>query len=215
MSQGIKKPYKPSFNIQAYNVIDRVDLGIRETHPSREVIDLYSENPYYGGISIFFDNLGKVIWVWISSYQKKRDWAKKLANEKDLKKFTDLATKILEQELNCDLAGYTIKKVEENNHPDDFELLFLYEIQDFALYNKHYYRPDVEMRMPQEAPKIEDKVTNCPKCGWILSKGKTKCPRCQFVISTEPEKPKDEVATDSDLPPEGSDSDIPPEDSTQ
>ena len=28
-----RRPYKPSFNIQAYNVIDRVDLIIREAQP--------------------------------------------------------------------------------------------------------------------------------------------------------------------------------------
>ena len=63
-------------------------------------------------------------------------------------------------------------------------------MQDFDLYNKHYFRPDVEMLMPQETPTIEEEVIKCPKCGWILSKGKNKCPRCQYVISNEPEKPK-------------------------
>ena len=180
-----RKPYKPSFNIQAYNVIDRVDLSIRETHPSREIVDLYSENNYYGGISFFFDNIGKIIWVWIARYTKHKDWAKKIVNEKNPDKFKKLVHKILEDELDKTIEGYEIHRVEEGNHPDDFELLFLYEIQEFELYNQHYYRADVQMLMPQEATPVEQTVTKCPKCGWILTKGKTKCPRCQTVVSSE------------------------------
>ncbi len=185
-----RRPYKPSFNIQAYNVIDRVDLIIREAQPSREIIDLYSDNPYYGGVSFFFDNLGKIIYAWISTYAKKRDWAKRIGGEKDPRKFEMLVRKTLENELNVSLTAYKIIRVDEGNHPNDFETLLLYEVQDFDLYNKHYFRPDVEMLMPQETPTIEEAVIKCPKCGWILSKGKNKCPRCQYVISNEPEKPK-------------------------
>jgi tRNA(Ile2) C34 agmatinyltransferase TiaS len=79
----------------------------------------------------------------------------------------------------------------------------LYEIQDFALYNKHYYRADVEMLMPQETAPVEEAIKKCPKCGWILSKGKNKCPRCQFVISTEPEKPpepKEDIGSNEESP---------------
>ena len=90
-----QRPYKPSFNIQAYNVIDRVDLIIREAQPSREIIDLYSDNPYYGGVSFFFDNLGKIIYAWISTYAKKRDWAKRIGGEKNARKFEMLVRKTL------------------------------------------------------------------------------------------------------------------------
>jgi hypothetical protein len=209
-----RRPYKPAFNVQAYNVIDRVDLGVRETHPSREIIDLYSENAYYGGVSFLFDNIGKIIWGWISNYAKKREWAKKIAGEKNPAKFEALVKKTLEEELNVQLTGYTVKRVEEGNHPNDFEELFLYEIQDFDLFNKHYYRADVEMLMPQETPKSQERVNKCPKCGWIISKGKNKCPRCQTVIEdAEPVKdeaaefdfgaaPDDGKKPDDDIPPD-------------
>jgi hypothetical protein len=197
--------YKPSFNIQAYNVIDRVDLTLRETHPSREIVDLYTENNYYGGISFFFDNIGKVIWVWISNYAKKRDWAKKIAGEKNPDKFAKLCLKILEDELDRVIKGYEIKRVEEGVHPDDFELLFLYEIQEYDLYNQHYFRPEVEMLMPVEQAPVEQTTTKCPKCGWIISAGKNKCPRCQTVVGTGPsikKEPEESPATDEELPPD-------------
>jgi hypothetical protein len=173
-------PYKPSFNVQMYNVIDRVDLTIRETHPTREVIDLYSENNYYGGVSFLFDNIGKIIFGWISLYAKKRDWAKKMAKEKDPNKFASLVLKTLQDEIRRTITGYRIVRVDEGNHPNDFETLFLYEVQDFNLYQQHYYRPDVEMLLPVTDVYVEEKTKKCPKCSWILSKGKTKCPRCQF-----------------------------------
>lgn len=175
-------PFKPSFNIQAYNVIDRVDLSLRETHPSREVIDLYSDNNYYGGVSFFFDNIGRVIWVWIARYAKQRDWAKKIAKETDPKKFKDIVLKILQDQLDRVIENYDVQRVEEGVHPDDFETLLLYEIQEYDLYNQHYFRPDVEALMPVEEAPVETTVTKCAKCGWILTKGKTKCPRCQTPV---------------------------------
>lgn len=184
-----RRPFKPSFNIQMYNIIDRVDLIVRETHPTREVIDLYQESVnYYGGVTFLFDNLGKIIYGWISNYAKKRDWAKKLAGEKNPQKFEKLVIENLERELDMSLEGYKVKREEEGIHSNEFETLFLYEVAEFELYQEHHYRPDVEMLMPQDnlyKPNLDDAIRKCPKCGWILSKGKTKCPRCQTEVPEE------------------------------
>lgn len=189
MSQPPKRPFKPSFNVQMYNVIDRVDLSIRETHPTREVIDLYEESVnYYGGITFLLDNITKVIYTWVSNYAKKRDWAKKIGGEKNPTKLERMVLEILEKELGITFAGYKVKREEEGNHSNEFETMFLYEVQEFDLYKQHYYRSDVEALMPQEdiySPKVEETILKCKKCGWILSKGKTKCPKCQTPVPDE------------------------------
>jgi hypothetical protein len=196
-----KNPYKPSFNVQAYNVIDRVDLSIRETHPNREVVDQYSENAYYGGITFVFDNIGKVIYTYVTRYLKKRDWAKKIDKEKNPINLKKLVLNILESQLDRVIEGYDVKRVEEGEIDNDFETLFLYEIQDYSLYQQHYFRSDVEMLLPQPDPVVEERVAKCPKCGWILSKGKNKCPRCQTIVGTEPEPKTPESSTEPELPP--------------
>lgn len=191
-----RPPYKPAFNIQMYNAIDNVDLMIRETHPSREVIDLYEEAVnYYAGLTFVFDNLSQIIWVWIPIYgPKKRGWVKKLArlghkcvesqDPSVCKKFSKEVIERLEEELNCTITNYEVKPVIEGQHPDDFEYLFLYEVQEYGLYSQHYFRPDVQMRMPMEeydAPS-EEPVRKCPNCGWIVSKDATHCPRCKAEL---------------------------------
>ena len=67
-----------------------------------------------------------------------------------------LVRKTLENELNVSLTAYKIIRVDEGNHPNDFETLLLYEVQDFDLYNKHYFRPDVEMLMPEKRPQLRN-----------------------------------------------------------
>ena len=195
------RPYKATYNIQMYNCIDRVDLTIRETHPSREIIDIYSENNYYGGISFVFDNLSRMIWVWIAKYSKKRSWAKKLTKENDADKFTKKTYNVLEDLLQRKLDNFEVRRVDEGNHPDDFEMMFLYEVQDIDLYSEHYLRGDVTMLMPDESSYyVEEKVEKCPKCGWILSADKTKCPMCKFdhAAPVEDPNPPDENSENSE-----------------
>jgi len=180
-----------------YNVIDNVDLMIRETHPTREVIDLYEEAlNYYAGLTFMFDNLSQIIWIWIPQYgPDKRSWVKKAAKygrkykdkgkEKYKRKLVDLVKEKLERDLDCKIENYEFKVVLENQHPDDFEYLFLYEVQEYGLYSKHYFRPDVQMRMPMDTEvHVEEKVRKCPDCGWILSKEATKCPRCKKELDS-------------------------------
>ena len=183
MSKNLR-PYKPDFNVQMYNVIDRVDLSIRETHPTREVIDLYQESVnYYGGITFVFDNIEKIIYCWVSRYAKKRDWAKKIAKAINPKKNAQLVIGHLQEELGRSLEGYKVKREVEGEHSDPFETMFLYEVQDFKLYQKHYYRDDVQMLMPDESSYfVAETTTKCPKCNWIISAGKSKCPMCQYEL---------------------------------
>ena len=178
-----------------YNVIDNVDLMIRETHPSRQVIDLYEEAVnYYGGLTFLFDNLSQIIYVWVPEYgPDKRGWVKKAAKyarkykdknkDKYKNKLVDMIKEKFLEEMGVVIKNYEFRIVLENQHPDDFEYLFLYEVQEYGLYSQHYFRSDVQMRMPMDTePVVEEKVDKCPECGWILSKGATKCPRCKHDL---------------------------------
>ena len=176
-----KPPYKPSWNIESYLLIDRVDLYLKETAATRENMDFYQDIEHFGGIIFYFDNLEKNIFVWVSLYWKHRDWAKKIANEKNADKFPKVVIKILEKEMEKDFSGYKVFRVNRSEINNDLENLFLYEIVEFTLYKQHYYRADVQMLMPQEDQEVA-KVQECSKCGWVLSADAKECPRCKTPV---------------------------------
>ncbi len=174
-----KEKYKPQWNVESYQLIDRVELYLKETAATRENIDFYQDIEHFGGIIWYFDNHAKKIYTWICTYWKHRSWAKKIAKETNPKKFAKRVRDILEKEMRKDFSEYEIIRVEEGEINNDFETLFLYEIVDYELYQEHYYRPDVQMRMPQETVETEPAIDRCPHCDWIISAGTTKCPKCQ------------------------------------
>ena len=174
-------PYKPSWNVESYLLIDRVDLYLKETAATRENVDFYQDIEHFGGIIFYFDNYAKIIYVWVSNYWKHRDWAKKIAKEQNPVKFQKAVIEILQKEMQKDLTGYKVVRVNEGEINNDFETLFLYEIVEFHLYKQHYFRADVQMLMPQEeqeAPKIRE----CPNCGWVLSADATVCLKCKTPV---------------------------------
>ena len=158
---------------------EKATLEVEEIQQSREVIDLYSEIPDFAGLVFIFDNLNKVIWVWCSEYAKPKGWGKKVKKEKNPQKVAQLVLSNLEEEMQVDLHDYKVAKVIEGNHPDEFEKLFLYDVVDVNLYQKHYYKPEYSYLYDYEQEEESGSGTKkCKNCGWIMSKDKTKCPRC-------------------------------------
>jgi len=172
--------YKPAWNLEFYRVVDKAQLEIEETQPTREVIDLYSEIPDFAGIVFIFDNLNKIIWTWCSRYVKSSSWAKKIIKEKNPNKVAQLVLKHLQDEMQVDLSDYKVAKVVEGEHPNEFEELFLYDVVDYNLYKQHYYKPEYQHLydyMQENEP--ESQTKKCKNCGWIMSISKNICPRCR------------------------------------
>lgn len=182
MAKKIPK-YKPAWNVEFYQVVDKGQVILEETEQSRQVIDLYSEIPDFMGIVVIFDNLNKIIWAWCSRYVKPRGWAKKLikyVKKGKKQKFADFLLEVLKDEMEKDFSDYKVAMVTEGQHPNEFEELFLYDVVDINLYKKHYYKPEYQHLYNYMEPEEEEPVTKkCKNCGWIMSSDKKVCPKCR------------------------------------
>jgi len=186
MPEQLKK-YKPEWNLEFYVVKDKATLELEEIEQSRDVFDMYSEIPDFAGIIFVIDNLNKIIWTWCSTYSKSSGWAKKIIKESSEKKSAQHVISALQDEMQVDFSEYKVSKVIEGEQNNEFEKLFLYDVVDINLYQKHYYKPEYEHLYEQEQQQEEQKskTKKCLKCGWIMSTEKTICPRCQKNPDTE------------------------------
>lgn len=181
MPKNQYRPYKPSWNIELYQVLDKAMLEIQEASATRETIDMYSEIEDFAGIVFILDNIEKIIWTWCSNFVKSTGWAKKMIKEKKPKKLAEMVLSIMADEMQQDFSNYKVAKVIEGNHPNEFEQLFLYDIVDINLYQKHYIKPEYQhLYGYQEDPEeVKSKTKKCKNCNWIMSNDKTVCVRCK------------------------------------
>src|SRR5271157_4819508 len=67
-----------TWNIEAYHVKEVVDPEFVETAATRSSIQEYADEKDYCGMTVFFDNIKKEIFVWVAAYAKHKGWVKKL-----------------------------------------------------------------------------------------------------------------------------------------
>ena len=169
--------YKPQMNVELYRVQDRVDLSLGQTAVTREILDLYYDFEFFGGLVFVFDNHAKIIYTYVTSADC-RSWAKKISKATDQAKCAKLTQKYLQSEMEVNLSDYHFIRINEGEIHNEFEKTFLYAINPIEMYSQHYYRDDVQMLMPEEEPEVE--LSKCPTCGWILSSPGAACPRCKL-----------------------------------
>jgi len=169
-----------TWNIEAYHVKELVDLEFVETAATRGAIQEYADEPNYCGMSVFFDNINKEIFVWISAYAKKKGWVKKLEKLTG-DKFDIMFRQIFESSMKKNINDYKVYRIDEGQETEKFEWLFMYEIAELSQYRQHYPKPEYQEmfnKMEEERQLKESTVQKCENCGWLLAAGKTICPKC-------------------------------------
>lgn len=181
--------YKPTWNVEAFNAVEEVDVVLRETEPSRMVIMEYADIPNYAGLSVFLDNINKIMYVWVSEYAKHRGWVKKkIVKAKTPKEFAVAIILQFARDLKVDMRDYKVVRVNEGQETEDFEWLFMYEIAEIGLYSQFYPKPEYQLMFQEREERLaaeraaKEALKKCPKCGWLLTSGKTVCPRCKHDL---------------------------------
>jgi len=180
---SLKKKYSAFWNITGYNVVLEGVPTLKEFIPSQSLLAEYSEIEGYMGVSFIFDNIDKYLWVYQVPEIKAKGWVKKFVNESSEKKLKKMTFKLFENELNLDVSEYFVRRADEDR--PEFEKLFMYEIAEFPLYTKHYFKPEYEVKLAEEKSKEEVKevasktLKECPHCGWVVSQKAEICPKCK------------------------------------
>src|SRR5271157_1044223 len=177
-----------TWNIEAFHVKEVVDPEFVETAATRSAIQEYADEKDYCGMTVFFDNIKKEIFVWVVAYAKHKGWVKKLVGMHG-DKFDIQFREIFQKIAKKNIRDYTVTRIDEGQETEKFEWIFMYEIAELAVYTQHHPKAEYQEmfdRLEEEKAIKESSVKKCEKCGWILTAGKTVCPRCGY----NPEKGK-------------------------
>ncbi len=176
-----------TWNIEAYQVKEVIDPVFVETAASRAAIQEYAEEEKYCGMSVFFDNINKEVYVWISAYAKKKGWVKKFEKVTG-DKFDIMFREVFESLMKKIINDYKVYRVDEGQETEKFEWLFMYEVAELSQYKQHYPKTEYQEafnRMEEEKAAKETSVQKCENCGWLLAAGKTACPKCGHDPTTK------------------------------
>ncbi|MHA1729204.1 MAG: hypothetical protein ACTSWY_10795 [Promethearchaeota archaeon] len=186
--------YNAERNLEMYIItkFDKKESELEEIEVSRNFFSHCHELPDFAGISFILDNLNKIIWTWCIKYRiklidrikkifrrKKSNRINKIITKKSSRKVSRLVLSFIRDKLQKNFSEYQIFKVIEGKQPPkEFEDLFLYEVVDFNLYNRHYKKAEYEQTYNYDIKK-EDKKKKCKNCGWVMNINRKVCPRCK------------------------------------
>lgn len=187
------RKYSAHWNLEGYNIILEGIPVLREFIPSQSILVEYSEIPGYLGVTFIFDNIGKFLWINQVQDVKGKGWVKRFLKESSEKKLKEMTFKLFEQELKVDVTEYFFRRA--NNARVEFEKLFMYELAEYPLYTKHYFKPEFEQHAVEEQKEevkesLNQSLNECPSCGWVVSKTAEVCPKCKnsLIKSEAPSK---------------------------
>lgn len=169
-----------TWNIEAYHVKEVIDPEFVETAATRAAIQEYADEPNYCGMSVFFDNINKEIFVWVSAYAKHKGWVKKFEKVTG-DKFDIMFREVFERLAKKNIRDYQVFRIDEGQETEKFEWLFMYEVAELSQYKQHYPKTEYQEvfnQMEEEKRLKESTVQKCENCGWLLATGKTTCPKC-------------------------------------
>jgi len=173
------------FNLEGFTLRYYGRLELIEWVPTYNAFYNLPQEEGYLGVDFIFDNIEKRIWIWQDDNIKTKKPVKKIKEESKESKITKQVQELFESLSNYDVSSYECKRAQR--YKDTFMNLFKYQINEYPLYNQHYYLPQYEGEqdafehgVSEEDDKEEiSSVKECVNCGWLISAETTVCPKCR------------------------------------